>query len=50
MKPVGVFKIHLHTKFYETLLLNRNMEYTFYAAHMLLLCIQNKSNFNKTCP
>jgi hypothetical protein len=50
MKLVGVFKIHPHTKFYETFLLNRNMEYIFHAAHTLLLCIQNKSNFNKTCP
>ena len=50
MKLVGVFKIHPHTKFYETFLLNKTMEYKFHAAHLLLLCIQNKSNFNKTCP
>ena len=32
MKLVGVFKIHPHTKFYETFLLNRNYYYYRYSA------------------
>jgi hypothetical protein len=47
MKFVGVFKIHPQTKFYETCLLNRSMEYKFHAAHKTKNIKKNKGEKEK---